>query len=364
MDDLTLLRKVRDEPTGPSDTALMKGRTRLAERLAWEAHSEAVDRAATARRASTPSPTSRTHTRMRRVGWISGAGLAAAGLVVALVVGDVVGLAGWRGGADAAAAGTLDEAAAAAIKNSDPVVGPGQYLEIATHAAYAAYTQAPDGTETGYLASQDGQVYVPADESQVWTWVRDPAKPVQTFGPESAAAAAAEADSTPGEFLRAKAGAFYGSPADPSPASIAALPRNPRQLLNHIYRTTLGQGRSGDGEALVWIADTLRSGIVPAAVRASLYRAAALIPGVTLTPGAADLDGRTGVAIGRDEIDGTRQEIIIDPDTGLLIGEREVLLKGDGALPTGTSMGWTSVTTSVVDRAPSAPAKASTTRRK
>lgn len=289
--------------------------------------------------------------RLRRAGWITGTGLVAAGVATTLILGNVVGLAGWRGGADAAAASTLDDAAAAAIKTSDPVVGPGQYLEVATHAAYASFTQAPDGTPTGFLASQDSQLYIPANTSQVWTWIRDARLPVQTFGSESQKAAAADPP-LPAETVRARSGAFYGGPANVTPASLASLPKDPTQLLNYIYRTTLGQGASGDGEALVWIADTLRSGIVPADVRATMYRAAALIPGVTLTPGSANLDGHTGVAIGRDETNGLRQEIIIDPSTGLLIGEREVLLKASNGLPAGASMGWTAVTTTVVDSVP------------
>ncbi|GAA4668457.1 CU044_5270 family protein [Frondihabitans cladoniiphilus] len=355
MDELTLLRKVRSQPTGPTDEALLNGRARLVEHLAWETASSPMAKTAPAKAVPV-----KTHRGMHTAGWITATGLVAAGVATALVLGNVVGLAGWRGGADAAAADTLDQAAAAAIATSDPVVAPGQYLEVATHAAYAAYVPVPgassDAQDTVYLESQDGQMYVPADTSQDWVWVRDSGKPVQTFGADSERAAAADTGDTD-ETVHGVGGAFYGSPADVTPAKLAALPTDPTQLLNEIYRTTLGQGQSRDGEALVWIADTLRSGIVPAAVRASLYKAAALIPGVTLTPGAANLDGRTGVAIGRDEGDGTRQEIIIDPATGLVIGEREVLLKDLGEMPAGTSMGWTAVTTSVVDALPAGVAK-------
>jgi RNA polymerase sigma-70 factor (ECF subfamily) len=294
---------------------------------------------------------------MRRAGWITGTGLVAAGVATALVLVNVVGLAGWRGGADAAAASTLDAAAAAAIKNSDPIVGPGQFLEVSTHAAYANFTQTPDGSPTAFLASQDGQVYIPANPAGQWTWIRDPQKPVQTFGAESEKAAAVAPVASAPERLHGVGGGFYGSPAHITPASLAALPKDPTQLLEFVYRATRGRGVSRDGEALVWIADTLRSGIAPAEVRATLYRTAALIPGVTLTPGAANLDGRTGVAIGRDETNGTRQEIIINPSNGLVIGERQVLLRASSGLPAGASMGWTAVTTTVVDSVPSEAGK-------
>ena len=123
------------------------------------------------------------------------------------------------------------------------------------------------------------------------------------------------------------------------------------QLLNRIYLLTVGQGQSPDGQALVFIADRLRSGIVPADLRAAFYEAAALIPGVTIVESQATLDGRTGVAIGRDEGSIERQEIIIDPSTGLYIGERLVTLAGMNEIPSGTVVSWSAVTTSVTDSA-------------
>jgi hypothetical protein len=71
-----------------------------------------------------------------------------------------------------------------------------------------------------------------------------------------------------------------------------------------------------------------------APTRAALFRAAALIPGVTLTEDSATLDGTTGVAIGRVEQKyGVRQDLIIDPVDGEMNGEREVATRD---LPDGT----------------------------
>ena len=274
------------------------------------------------------------------------------------MVGNLTGFAGLRGGADAAAADVLNEAAATTITTSDPVVGAGQYLEVDTKAAYLGSVVTETGSAS-YLSSQDGQLYIPANATTgTWIWVRDPERPLQTFG--AASEEAAKQANTPGAYLTAKGGAFYGSPANPSPADLAALPREPSALLRHIYLVTNGQGRSRDGEALVWIADTLRSGIAPADLRAALYKAAADIPGVEITDKQANLDGRSGVAIGRTESDGSRQELIIDPTTGLMIGEREVATgkAASGAkVPDGTPIGWTAVNTTVVDTAPASDTK-------
>jgi len=330
-DELTLLRKVRDDVAAPSGVALNAGRAAL------------LDAAAPA----AAKPVTR-HRGLKRAGWTTLGVVGAASIAATLVLTNVVGLAGWRGGADPAAADSLARAAAAAITTSDPVVGSGQYLKVTTTAVYAA-----TGDYGTYLESQNGQMYIPANRDDDWVWVRDPSTVVQTFGPGSEKQAAADHTNVERtEVVRAAKGAFYnGKPLD---FGLGALPRDPQQLLNYIYRTTAGAGVSPDGEALVFIADTLRTGVVPADQRAALYKALAGIPGVEITDNQATLDGRTGVAFGRDESNGIRQEIIIDPTTGDVIGERYILLKAGvyRGVPAGSLEGSTSVTTSVVDAAP------------
>jgi hypothetical protein len=328
MDELTLLRTVREDAAPASDDTIDAGRRALVERIG--------------------SRPPKRHRRLKRAGWISGGTVVALGVGATLVLTNVVGLAGWRGGADAAAAESLGRAAAATITASDPVVGPGQYLKIDTVAVYAGVED--DSTS---LAHQDGQMYVPADHAGDWVWVRDPMTVVQTFGtaPEDVQGGPSSSDEP--EIIRAAGGAWYNG--RPTAWGLDALPRDPQQLLNYIYRVTIGQGPSPDTEALVFIADTLRTGVVPADLRSSLYRALAGIPGVTISDRQATLDGRTGIAFGRDEPAwGERQEVIIDPTTGLMIGERQVALTDHTlpGVPAGTVVGWTAVTTTVVDSAP------------
>ena len=331
-DELTLLRKVRDDVAAPSTAAVNAGRAAL-----LDAAAPAVAR-----------PVKR-HRGLKRAGWTTLGVAGVAGIAVALVLTNVIGLGGWRGGADRAAADTLAQAAAATIKTADPVVAPGQYLEISTLAVYASM-----GETGAYLVHQDGQMYIPADHNDDWVWVRDPETVAKTFGSASEKQAAEDATvPRPSGVVRAAKGAFYnGGPMD---WGLDALPRDPGQLLNYIYRATAAQDVPPDTAAMRFIAETLRTGVVPADLRAALYRALAGIPGVSISDHDATLDGRSGVAFGRDEGNGLRMEIIIDPSTGLVIGEREVVLR-DGVLPgvpAGESMGWTAVTTSVVDSAPS-----------
>jgi hypothetical protein len=68
---------------------------------------------------------------------------------------------------------------------------------------------------------------------------------------------------------------------------------------------------------------------VPAPVRAALYRAAALVPGVRLDGTVRDSLGRPGIGISAGPPK-TWFELILDPATGALIGQRSPLL-GDSA---------------------------------
>ena len=62
----------------------------------------------------------------------------------------------------------------------------------------------------------------------------------------------------------------------------------------------------------------------PPKVAAALYRAAALIPGVTLVARATDAIGRRGVAVAQTA-DGIRTELIFSKTTLQLIGGRTIL---------------------------------------
>ncbi|MBT2530725.1 CU044_5270 family protein [Arthrobacter sp. ISL-48] len=285
---------------------------------------------------------------------------AAAFLVGVIVAADVI--MPDRPGATAEAAEFLNDAAAATIRTSDPVVGPGQYLKIETTAVYGASTDAADGSHASWLEKTGSQVYIPADRDGEWFWNREDSVPFQ-FSSEAAKAAEAEIRKarpegrSPYEDQRALKGAFYGN--EPTviigtPLSEAgSLPRDPRALLDLIFERTKGAGKSPEMEAFVTIADGLRTGVVPADLRAALYKAAALITGVIVADKQATVDGRTGIAIGMDiPGGGSRQDIIIDPTSGLVIGERDILVKDYPGEPAGTVMSWTSVRTSVVDSAP------------
>ncbi|MBP2412179.1 RNA polymerase sigma-70 factor (ECF subfamily) [Arthrobacter stackebrandtii] len=343
MDELQLLRDMRKDTPIVKDAVFDGGRQQLLQRIDPRAKGKV-----------------RRRTKALR---ISLASVATLGLATALVATNVVGLAGWRGASTAEAAEVLNQAAEMAIKTSDPVVGPGQYLKIDSTNLWLTRSSAhypPDGVgahgEVDWLDTEKMSMYVPADRDQEWVWERSGRIPTTFFSEEAKEVAMSQKEEMgdTSELLRGNRGAFYDSVSSfPDEKELAAYSRDPRMLLNSIYLKTAGKGQSVDGEALVFIADFLRTGLVPADLRAALYKAAAMIPGVTVTESQATLDGQTGVAIGRvEDVSQFRQDIIIDPATGQLIGEREVALTDRGSIPAGTTIGWTTIRTSVVDSAP------------
>lgn len=96
-------------------------------------------------------------------------------------------------------------------------------------------------------------------------------------------------------------GAFFaGSEASsdkllyPTYAYLESLPTNPRQLLSLIQQQPSAHG---DIYAFLFIGQLLSTAVLPPQTAAALYRAAALIPGVTVIPDATDALGRHGTGI-------------------------------------------------------------------
>ncbi|MGV8882533.1 MAG: CU044_5270 family protein [Rhodoglobus sp.] len=333
MDELTLLRKVRNDVADPTTEALTAGRAALFNTI------------------NGVEPARRTRRRGVKIAGLSALGAGA--LTIALVATNVVGLPDWRGGAEPAAAEVLHNAALATIETSDPVIGPGQFLRLATTAMGAAGFPSDTG-RTNFLWIVSDELYIPANRDEDWVWDRHPLELYGTFGPESEAVVKASIDASEGteELLRAPAGGFYGGNTDARDGLLEGLPRDPVQLLNHIREITVGQSHSPDDAAMTFIVERLQTGAVPADLRAAFYNAAALIPGVTITEKQATLNGQTGIAIGRDEANLERQEIIIDPESGMYIGRRQLTLSGYDDVPAGTVTGWSTITATVVDSAP------------
>lgn len=92
-----------------------------------------------------------------------------------------------------------------------------------------------------------------------------------------------------------------------------------------------GEDRSGLSQALVLFGQIERifaDGAPPPRLRAALYTVLSKLDGVGTEEKVRDLMGREGVGIYRDNGDGTRHEIIVDPDTHAYLGGREIFIGG------------------------------------
>ncbi|REE98329.1 CU044_5270 family protein [Thermomonospora umbrina] len=107
------------------------------------------------------------------------------------------------------------------------------------------------------------------------------------------------------------------------PAYRPNVPTDARRMRDWIYREAQG-GNSRDGAAFTKVGDMLRGNYLSPAMLAAMFRAAATIPGVTVTRDVVDLAGRKGIGIGRTER-GMREELILDERTYELRGTRGVL---------------------------------------
>ncbi|MDA0179373.1 CU044_5270 family protein [Solirubrobacter phytolaccae] len=111
-----------------------------------------------------------------------------------------------------------------------------------------------------------------------------------------------------------------------SRAELLAYPTDPQVVYDRIRAHVGSGGDSREGQVFDAISSALRERPAPPALRAALYGALALTPGVTLAGTVTDRAGRTGTAVAFTEV-GVRTELIFDPRTSELLGERRVLVE-------------------------------------
>ncbi len=352
----------------------------------------APDPAAAARiersRASVLTSVTAPHRRRARSRWVWGgtaaAGTATAGVVVATVViaGAVSPLAGQP--ASAAAVAVLDRAASLVIRESEPVVGAGQYLRVReTYEVVSLWDADTDlsdpiaGFNASILTEAEGAVhargvrdlYVPSDRSDDWILDdRHTNEILNVFGDQQALpayermrAAVPDRDSDPRGIEALPGGLQIWEPDlveddqywDPFRKDYPDMPRDPEQLLDW-YRQHLSS--TDDWYLFHTIGRYLSTDVMPSDLRAASLRALGLISGV-------DVSGSTGsvttlqisAALSEDNEFGDLlvSELDIDTSTGRIVGGREIYPhRSMRMLPAGLPwMSWI-IDVSVVEVAP------------
>lgn len=214
------------------------------------------------------------------------------------------------------ASDVLTKAATAA---QDPEAKPGQYWVITANSTFLNSVAGEDEASAGSCLVKSGRTsYIPVD-GKTPAWYSDAAetKVKQVSGKECALE-----DEATNWTTNLAANDVSGSWSNPTQAWIEKLPSSTEGLRKRLYADAKDAGSSPDDEAYVLITDMLRSGLAPAELRSRAFEILKTMDGTKIVDTATEVEGRTGVAIGRDQRNGDKLEIIIDSETGELLGER------------------------------------------
>lgn len=251
------------------------------------------------------------------------------------------------------------------IATSDDPIGPDQYRFVATDAWWLGSFGAHQ-----HLTEHRLRTWIPARPERDWMldrgltgrqrWLTGSAEQAHEDGFELH-------DVAPVGVFRAPFGEFHrerdddcielpqrrrGSWQVPTPEFLDRLPRDPRQLLERLESDHPGRWSVPFSGAV----DALRTCLVPAELRAVLYRALTGLPGVTVADHTAAFDGRECVVVVHDA-GRTRTELMIDISDGQFAGERDTTRTDSRCgLPADTMIGETAVRTAVVDELGEHPA--------
>ena len=269
--------------------------------------------------------------RRRRTTAIIIAAATAAGLataVLTLLPGNTS-LPGSTSGASPAAARLLAKIAAAAAAQPNPLVRDSQFVYLKTWGAGSVCTGRRSANSDSVRVAVPGDC-VPEKPDEVQFWY-----PVSSLC--ATGAFLKDGRMTKFSFKAASADPEHfpcrGNMNYPTYRFLQTLPTDPHALLRLIQQT---DGHPG----LYWWAfstiGTLLYNGPPPPVTAALYRAAALIPGVTVVPDAPDTIGRPGVAVAFT-FQGIRTEWIFSKQTLQYLGSREINV-ANGALVSQTAI--------------------------
>jgi hypothetical protein len=257
---------------------------------------------------------------------LAAAGALAAVVTGAVLAGQVIGV-GHHPPASSAQASELLRDAAAQAKKQPPVTVRGDQF-IYAESIESAVTLDLSGTHPPTFESRQRRIWLSVDGVQDGLsssrprggsggWSKDPIP-----GCRDGVKNARKGDRTVRVACR------------PEPGYTSGFPTDPGAMLTYLR----GQGGTKNGpdqDAFTAAGELIREAYLPPAVLAAVFEAVARIPGVSVAGTATDEAGRTGLAVTRDEVQGSRVELIFDPKTYAYLGERTVLLTAQDGMRAG-----------------------------
>ncbi len=264
--------------------------------------------------------------------------------VAAVIAGVVLALglvgSGPSSGPSPAVAAVLDRLARVAASGPSLVPRARQYLYVDSMSDYAAFAVGGRGKACISYATDHRQIWIATDGSgllretsgpSTYTSLSDRALCLSMMPPPTSAGGTSN--------LWFAARCVQLGPTN----DMQEMSTNPRTLLRQMRR--IDGGPPGPAEDFVHVGDFLRETDANPALRAALYRAAALIPGVHVLGLVRDHIGRLGLGVAL-VAHHVRNELIFDQRTAALLGEQST-----GKAP-GSSSWAVYLSSRLVDRVP------------
>jgi hypothetical protein len=266
--------------------------------------------------------------------------IATAAVAAAVVLAVSLLSSGSAAGPSPAVAAVLRHLAQIAARGPSLVPGPGQYLYVDSVNDYPSIQMVAHGTGCIAYGVDHRQIWIAADGSGL---LRETSgRSTFTSAHDRALCLRAESKSELGAGTSNMWFADQCFQLGPT-NDMQSLSTNPRTLLRQMQK--IDGGPRDPGEDFKRVGDFLRETDARPALRAALYRVAALIPGVQLLGSVRDHSGRRGLGVAFTS-HGVRDELIFNPRTAALLGER-----GIGKAP-GSSSWAVYVDSRVVGRVP------------
>jgi hypothetical protein len=291
--------------------------------------------------------------------------LGLAGVAAAVAVGVVLALSlrGGAGNPPSAAALVLQRAARLAEAAGGPrQLHPGEYWYVQSiWTTPGVQFAAPGGRGPDLIVDA-----LSSYERQAWIGLDRPGRVVsRVVGPITFLSAAARQQWVRAGRPRALPG--YNGSLPPNAfirpyRQLLSLPTNVEALWQLLYRGA-GNGSAAwkRHEMFTEIGDLLREDPIPAKVRAALYLVAARIPGIQVLGLTHDAVGRPALAVAlNDTLYGERDELLFDPRTSALLGERSVVVKPPSSYHVKPGAAWsgaTYLTEGIVERIGQVPGR-------
>lgn len=300
LDELERVRAYRDDVPEPDTATTLAARAELLEAICEEPRTERTDRTSKLRKVQ----------RRRRVALAGG--VAAAGVSIAGVLGFHTAAA-----PQSALARQMNQLAHVAAGQAwTGIPGPGQYL----------YTASQSLTKSDTMGNDKECTVSQVQHRQIWI-ATDGAGAIEETNDGSQFTSAADRAVCASAFNITDPAAQDNSWSTRFPAGGLSLPTNDWKSLSTDPRTLLKQVHQRDGgpnlpaEWFENVSDFLRESDVPAAIRAALYQATALIPGVKLLGQQSDPTGQTGLGVAYYADGQPTHELIFDQQSGRLLAE-------------------------------------------